>query len=1367
MNKGSHKSILFAVLALSCLVFGSLFTSGSVYAIGPADINKIVLQNQAQTCYNSSSMNAKISNGFSISAAFKKKGSIVLMADNGSGGTYNCRVVFETLNSLTRKNPGATDLGYTRSSNDSGSGGPVSRCVVMSYVVRGVTYYTEKWCMAVRDGDIDMGETPEMVEQSTNPGGVFLGLTGNNSMAITLYGMMDASPWTVDYYNRTWDEFETNLRKMAANLNGTHIQYNNIDGDIQSANIVTSVGSDDRYVTYEIKNNDFNAAKQTMMRYYFGNSTAPKLTGDYWSYVLDSSYRLALSTGHITQRACVDTKDEALKQTTYAFYDSASNKWCPVDIESRDKNGESTGGNKYPLVKEGNEALGLYSIEEVLKLQTGRNLGNQTAADVCTTNANNRLQELRAARTAEYEANGNSSRYQYLLNAAIQLSGMIRDNKLVNSNGTCADIPTVNQDAQTQKNACNSVFNTAIAQLRNIINGSNSTANEKADAQDKLDKINALNGVYWTEDSGGDIVCKKLEDVYNGTSGGTTGGENGGNTNGGSTTDSDDPGLLDGCMSNAGVLGWILCPVIRLIGGAIEGVYSGIEGLLMVDANTVTDPATRSAWSQFQGYANIVFAIVLAIVIISQVTGIGLNNYNIKKILPRLIITIVLVNLSFIICSIAIDLSNILGVRLKDLFDGLHVVNQGIFDVDPGAFVRNTLESLLEVGPIVLGAGVAISVIMTAELWKMMILPLLLGFIVMLISILFFFIILGVRQAAIIILLVVSPIAIICYTLPNTQKVFDRWLKMFSSLLIVYPICGLMMGGGQFMSRLLLNAGGSGMSFMYYLTAMLLSVVPFFFIPTILKGSLTAMGNLGLKLSQMGSRVSSGVARSIRGSDWAREYQRDQALSQSRGAYERLNRREQAIKDAGGRGLNARDARRRSRYARQMLRLEAEDRRAGYNPAQVEAARRHQLIQQQNDDISGRQDLYRGGSMSSIIAGHTDPINGNNNDELADELDAYMDRIVTGQTADGRTLTQDEINDDVMNAQALINTLADQGTSGARAKVEQSFARAMHRHQSIFGDPDQGGRLSHTFGSLAARTNAKYGKDFKKDSPGAAAMLGDIAQGSFTRAGTFSDSGRVETRHADTDHERKMSILRSSYYGGSGAGVSGMSTEDFSKLKAYGANNILDGLRAGQITGSNARAAARMADEVLNSGVYTPDSDVRDILEQIRTAGYSAGGDLNGRSTGSLALSGASTSALESVVSDVSGIADSAAWESLSDAERKNYRQLFNNIRETLDNDTLSAANADQLQQALKIAHDRGFTDASGNVIGAFSGTPHLKIDHSATQPIVVPPVPQGWTEGGMWTGGGSGPSKQQEIAYQEWAKIKARADMQNNGGNP
>lgn len=842
----------------------------------------------------------------------------------------------------------------------------------------------------------------------------------------------------------------------------------------------------------------------------------------------------------------------------------------------------------------------------------------------------------------------------------------------------------------------------------------------------------------------------------------------GGGTSGGNDSSSgDDAGLLDGCMSNAGVLGWILCPVIRLIGGAIEGVYSGIEGLLMVDANTVTDPATRSAWSQFQGYANIVFAIVLAIVIISQVTGIGLNNYNIKKILPRLIITIVLVNLSFIICSIAIDLSNILGVRLKDLFDGLHVVNQGIFDVDPGAFVRNTLESLLEVGPIVLGAGVAISVIMTAELWKMMILPLLLGFIVMLISILFFFIILGVRQAAIIILLVVSPIAIICYTLPNTQKVFDRWLKMFSSLLIVYPICGLMMGGGQFMSRLLLNAGGSGMSFMYYLTAMLLSVVPFFFIPTILKGSLTAMGNLGLKLSQMGSRVSSGVARSIRGSDWAREYQRDQALSQSRGAYERLNRREQAIKDAGGRGLNARDARRRSRYARQMLRLEAEDRRAGYNPAQVEAARRHQLIQQQNDDISGRQDLYRGGSMSSIIAGHTDPINGNNNDELADELDAYMDRIVTGQTADGRTLTQDEINDDVMNAQALINTLADQGTSGARAKVEQSFARAMHRHQSIFGDPDQGGRLSHTFGSLAARTNAKYGKDFKKDSPGAAAMLGDIAQGSFTRAGTFSDSGRVETRHADTDHERKMSILRSSYYGGSGAGVSGMSTEDFSKLKAYGANNILDGLRAGQITGSNARAAARMADEVLNSGVYTPDSDVRDILEQIRTAGYSAGGDLNGRSTGSLALSGASTSALESVVSDVSGIADSAAWESLSDAERKNYRQLFNNIRETLDNDTLSAANADQLQQALKIAHDRGFTDASGNVIGAFSGTPHLKIDHSATQPIVVPPVPQGWTEGGMWTGGGSGPSKQQEIAYQEWAKIKARADMQNNGGNP
>ena len=54
--------------------------------------------------------------------------------------------------------------------------------------------------------------------------------------------------------------------------------------------------------------------------------------------------------------------------------------------------------------------------------------------------------------------------------------------------------------------------------------------------------------------------------------------------------------------------------------------------------------------------------------IYSHITSFGISNYGIKKILPRLIIVAILVNISFYICAIAIDLSNIAGQAIQDMF---------------------------------------------------------------------------------------------------------------------------------------------------------------------------------------------------------------------------------------------------------------------------------------------------------------------------------------------------------------------------------------------------------------------------------------------------------------------------------------------------------------------------------------------------------------------------------------------------------------------------------------------------------------------------------------------------------------------------
>lgn len=303
------------------------------------------------------------------------------------------------------------------------------------------------------------------------------------------------------------------------------------------------------------------------------------------------------------------------------------------------------------------------------------------------------------------------------------------------------------------------------------------------------------------------------------------------------------------------------------MGGVAQWAYDYIvDNFLVVDARFLNNPNTVDAWKIFQGFANIIFVILFIIVIFSQITGIGLTNYGVKKALPKLIMVAILVNLSYIIGSMAIDLSNILGESLQSLFDGLasNFKSVGVFSFS------NVMGDALSF--ILTGASVATLTVagFNWQLWLPMFAIALIG---MVFSIMFFFVILAVRQAGVIILLAIAPIAIVCYALPNTKNIFDRWKKMFVSLLVVYPVCGVLIGGGTFASTLLLAASGDHKGFFYNLVAMLIQVVPFFFVPTLVKGSMTAMGNIGNKISGFGSRMSGWTARKVGNSEGFRSMQ--------------------------------------------------------------------------------------------------------------------------------------------------------------------------------------------------------------------------------------------------------------------------------------------------------------------------------------------------------------------------------------------------------------------------------------------------------------------------------------------------------------
>lgn len=328
------------------------------------------------------------------------------------------------------------------------------------------------------------------------------------------------------------------------------------------------------------------------------------------------------------------------------------------------------------------------------------------------------------------------------------------------------------------------------------------------------------------------------------------------------------------CANSGGAesLGWIVCPILSWMGRASNDLYDYyIKPALNVkpalfDEGSGENDDVKDAWGIFQNIANIVFVILFLLVIFSQLTGVGIDNYGIKKILPKLIIVAILVNISYYICLIFIDLSNIVGNGIQNMFNWMSsslTINDAVIgEENIGSEILSTsVTGAALLGALVLG-GVAV--------WQnpAILLTLLISGLGVVISILFLFLILSAREAAIVILTVISPLAFVCYMLPNTKNLFDRWRKMGEGLLLVYPICGLLVGGGSYVSKLLLASGigtGDGSNgFFGVFSAMLISVVPIFFIPTVLRNSFAAMGNLGAKISGFGERLRGGATRGMR-----------------------------------------------------------------------------------------------------------------------------------------------------------------------------------------------------------------------------------------------------------------------------------------------------------------------------------------------------------------------------------------------------------------------------------------------------------------------------------------------------------------------
>ena len=373
------------------------------------------------------------------------------------------------------------------------------------------------------------------------------------------------------------------------------------------------------------------------------------------------------------------------------------------------------------------------------------------------------------------------------------------------------------------------------------------------------------------------------------------------------TTDSntEDPGeegedSKPSCTTNAHELGWIICPIVTGTSSFLKDFYEnwitpflsidvgifrfdGSEGSVEDDSAQYSQGNIYGVWQAFQGIANLAFVVLFLVVIFSQLTGIGIDNYGIKKILPKLIVCAVLINLSYIICMLAVELSNIIGLALKSLFtQSAFVPDVSGIQVKVNPSTPNSEEiPALGINLAVIGIIAGLTIPYALSVGWAIIIPALVLVLSVLLSMFFLFAMLGIRQALVIILVCISPLAFVCYTLPNTKKLFDKWFNVFKAMLLAYPICSALVYGGDLVAKILLVANQSSSSVIssvgILFTAAIISIAPVFMIPGLIRKGLDAVGGLGAKISGLQGRAKGATDKRVRNTGFARDLENRRA----------------------------------------------------------------------------------------------------------------------------------------------------------------------------------------------------------------------------------------------------------------------------------------------------------------------------------------------------------------------------------------------------------------------------------------------------------------------------------------------------------
>jgi len=254
-------------------------------------------------------------------------------------------------------------------------------------------------------------------------------------------------------------------------------------------------------------------------------------------------------------------------------------------------------------------------------------------------------------------------------------------------------------------------------------------------------------------------------------------------------------------------------------------------------------------------------AIIFLAIIISQVSNVGISNYGVKKMLPRLIIAAIAINMSYFLMQVIVDVANILGANLY------HFISDLAPAVDPKDVGWGTIITDIIAGGIVIGGGILAGKAAWSAaagmdpkvgllLLLVFIVPAILGLIAGLMALVF-------RAGIIPVLAISSPIAIAAWVLPNTQKLFEKWKSTFLGMVFLYPLASMYCGGLKFIALIILNTKTEANEVLFRMMAVTMLLLGTGFVAVLAIKSNSIMGGMINGIKNAGNKLTAPAVNSL------------------------------------------------------------------------------------------------------------------------------------------------------------------------------------------------------------------------------------------------------------------------------------------------------------------------------------------------------------------------------------------------------------------------------------------------------------------------------------------------------------------------